>query len=86
MKLNAIAAAAVLCSAVSLQSLAQTGVTKMEWGKTADGHAVEIYTLKDDTLSVRITTFGARVVSVEAPDRNGMKADVVLGYKDVSTV
>jgi aldose 1-epimerase len=56
----------------------------MAWGNTASGQPVEIYTLKDDTLNVRITTFGARVVSVEAPDRNGVKADVVLGYKDVA--
>ncbi len=58
-------------------------VTRAPWGKTADGTAVRIYTLSDHDLKVRITTFGARVVSLEAPDRAGKMADVVLGYDDV---
>ena len=31
-------------------------------------------------LEARIITFGARVVSIAAPDRNGKIANVVLGY------
>lgn len=31
-------------------------------------------------FKVRITNYGAKVVSLEAPDRNGKVADVVLGY------
>jgi aldose 1-epimerase len=76
---------ALLISGISAQSMAQTSVSKAAWGNTADGHAVEIYVLQNKTLSVRITTFGARVVSIEAPDRSGVKADVVLGYKDVAS-
>jgi aldose 1-epimerase len=44
---------------------------------------VDLYTLTNDVLTVRITTFGARIVSIEAPDRNGKRADVVLGYDSV---
>ena len=72
---------AVVCGLLS--SLAQAGVTKADWGKTADGTPVQIYTLSNENLTVRITTFGARVVSIEAPDRTGKKADVVLGYDNV---
>jgi aldose 1-epimerase len=61
-------------------------VTKADWGTTADGKPVQIYTLSDQDLKVRITTFGARVVSIEAPDRTGKMADVVLGYDNVRTV
>jgi aldose 1-epimerase len=78
------ATAALLLSGFTLQSSAQTTVSRMDWGKTADGHPVEIFALNDADLKIRITTFGARVVSVDAPDRNGVKGDVVLGYKDVS--
>ncbi len=64
-------------------SVAHGAVSKAAWGKTADGKPVEIYTVSDADLTVKITTFGARVVSIEAPDRNGKKADVVLGYDNV---
>ncbi len=67
-----------------MSSLAGASVTKASWGKTAEGTAVQIYTIADHDLTVRITTFGARVVSIEAPDRAGKMADVVLGYDDLS--
>jgi len=67
-----------------LTALAHAGVSKTSWGKTADGTPVELYTLTDADLTVSITTFGARVVSLYAPDRNGKRADVVLGYNNVA--
>jgi aldose 1-epimerase len=73
--------AVVLMSSVG--SVAWASVTKADWGKTADGKPVQIYTLSDHDLTVRVTTYGARVVSLEAPDRAGKKADVVLGYDNV---
>lgn len=63
---------------------ARGAVTSAPWGKTASGQPVQIFTLTDPDLTVRITTYGARLVSVEAPDRSGTKADVVLGFKDVA--
>jgi aldose 1-epimerase len=57
-----------------------TSVTKEAFGKMPDGTAINIYTLKDGKIEVRIMTYGAIVVSLKAPDRNGKVADVVLGY------
>jgi aldose 1-epimerase len=68
---------------VMMGSVAWGSVTKAPWGKTADGKPVQIFTISGHDLTVRITTFGARVVSIEAPDRKGKMADVVLGYDDV---
>jgi aldose 1-epimerase len=76
---HAVAGVAVLL----MSALAQASVSKAPWGKTADGKPVQIFTISDHDLTVRITTFGARVVSIEAPDRNGKMADVVLGYDNV---
>jgi aldose 1-epimerase len=84
MKHIVFATAALLLAGFTFHGAAQTSVVKTDWGKTADGHPVEIFALSDSDLKIRITTFGARVVSIDAPDRNGVKADVVLGYKDVS--
>ena len=50
------------------------------WGKTADGVEVPIYTLKSAQIEVRVMAYGAKLVSVRTPDRNGKMADVVLGY------
>src|SRR6185437_9495057 len=58
-------------------------VTKAAFGTTKDGKAVDIYTLKSDVLEARIMTYDARIVSLEVPDRDGKKADVVLGHNSL---
>lgn len=50
------------------------------WGTFPNGEPVELYTLSNAVLTVRLTNFGAHIVGVEAPDRNGDRANVVLGY------
>lgn len=40
-----------------------------------------IYTLKNGALEMQVTPFGARVLSLLVPDRNGLKADVIVGYE-----
>lgn len=55
-------------------------VTKQPFGKTADGTAVDLYTIKSGALEARIMTYGGIVVSLKVPDKNGKSADVVLGY------
>ena len=64
-------------------SFAMTNVKKSDFGKMPDGRAVDLYSLKDDALEVRITTYGGRLVSVLAPDRQGHVADIVLGYDNL---
>ena len=58
-------------------------VTKAAFGTLPDGTAVDIYTLKSDAVEARITTYGARLVSVVTADRDGKMANVVLGYDTV---
>ena len=66
----------------SQSAAATTKVSKASFGNTADGKPVEVYTLQDKILTVKISDFGAHIVSIEAPDRTGKDADVVLGYND----
>ncbi len=71
---------AVAAMAMAFSAIAK-GEVKMEiWGKTADGVAVPIYTLTSGQIVVKVTAYGAHLVSVEAPDRSGKMADVILGY------
>ena len=57
-------------------------VSKMEFGKTKDGTPVELYTLKNPhgRLIVKVMTYGAIITEIQAPDRAGKLADVVLGF------
>jgi aldose 1-epimerase len=71
--------AILLCS--SIMGQAKTPFRKDAFGKLADGRAVDIYTLTNrNGVEVRITNYGAAVVSLKVPDRTGKFEDVVLGY------
>ncbi|HVE55988.1 MAG TPA: aldose epimerase family protein [Pyrinomonadaceae bacterium] len=64
---------------------AKPTIKKGFWGKTAEGRAVEIYTLKNSKgAEAQIITYGGTVVSLKMPDRNGKFADVVLGYDSIA--
>jgi len=53
---------------------------KSSWGHTGDG-SVEIYTLTNvHGVEARITTYGATLVSLKAPDRAGHFKNIVLGF------
>jgi aldose 1-epimerase len=55
-------------------------IKKSDFGKTFDGQAVDLYTLTNNNgLSVQIMSYGATVVSLKVPDKNGNLGDVVLG-------
>jgi aldose 1-epimerase len=65
---------------MALTVVAQGEVKMSTWGKTADGTAVPIYTLKSGQVEVRVMAYGAKLVSIRTPDRAGKMADIVLGY------
>jgi aldose 1-epimerase len=54
------------------------------FGQTPDGQAAMVYTLENSHLRVRITDYGGRMVSIEAPDRLGRRGDVLLGFDDAA--
>jgi len=70
---------------MALAPIAQGEVKMSIFGHTADGTAVPIYTLTDGQIEVRVTAYGAHVVSIRTPDRTGKMADVALGYDKFDT-
>lgn len=59
-------------------------VEKKPFGKLADGREVYEYTLSNTNgVKAKIINYGATVVSLEVPDRNGKFSDVVLGYDNI---
>lgn len=59
----------------------KAGVGKQAFGATADGAAVDLYTLTNaNGVEVRAMTYGGIIVSLRVPDRDGKLGDVVLGH------
>src|SRR5580698_2304732 len=50
---------------------------------TVDGQTTGLYFLHNGNLTAAITNYGARVVSLIVPDKNGNPTDVVLGYDSI---
>jgi aldose 1-epimerase len=60
------------------------GITRNNWGET-DGKQVYIYTLTNKNgVQVKISNYGGVVTSWMAPDKNGIKSSIVLGFDSLS--
>ncbi|MCM8531507.1 MAG: galactose mutarotase [Lentisphaeraceae bacterium] len=56
------------------------------FGRLPSGEAVELYTLTNSSgHSVKITNFGGIVTSINIPDKDGVLADVVLGFDNLES-
>ena len=59
-------------------------IDKKPFGKTPDGKAVTLYTLTNDSgNTVDLTDYGAIVVSINVPDKNGKKTNVTAGFPNL---
>jgi aldose 1-epimerase len=57
---------------------------RVAFGKTDDGTAVEKFVLRNSHgIEATVITYGGILQSLIVPDKNGMTADVVLGFDDV---
>jgi aldose 1-epimerase len=64
-----------------LQAEANSKMQKQLFGKTEDGQQVDLYILTNKNgVEAGITNYGGTVVWLKAPDRDGKRDDVVLGY------
>jgi aldose 1-epimerase len=76
----------IFMTAVSCQSKekVESMIEKKPFGKLADNTEVTMYTLKNSNgMVAEIIDYGATVVSLTVPDKNGNFADVVLGYDNI---
>lgn len=52
------------------------------WGMTPEGEGIIRYTMRNEQgATVQLSNYGATILSVVVPDREGKMDDVVLGYK-----
>jgi aldose 1-epimerase len=77
-----VAILAILIMLPSTMS-AKTRVSKQAFGHTSEGTPVDLYSLEDGKIEVRIMTYGGIIASLRTADRNGKLDDVVLGCDSV---
>jgi aldose 1-epimerase len=59
----------------------QTTITQAPFGQLPDGRQASLFTLTNaNGMVVKITDFGGIVTEIHAPDRDGVLADVALGF------
>jgi aldose 1-epimerase len=79
-----LGALALACWAQAPAKKGKSEVTRRAYGNM-DGAAIELFTLSNAAgMQAAITNYGATLVSLTAPDRNGKFADVVLGMDDLA--
>ncbi len=60
-------------------------MNKESFGTSRQGEVASVYTLENaNGMKVRITDYGAALVSIIVPDKNGAMQDVLLGYDNVT--
>ena len=54
------------------------------FGNARRGEKIFIYTLRNDNgITVKITNYGGIITSVKTPDKDGNKANIVLGFQSL---
>ena len=62
-----------------------TSIRRSPFGKTPDGESVDLFTLGvPGSVEASILTYGAALQALLAPDRNGQRANVCLGFETLA--
>lgn len=54
-----------------------------DFQQTVNGKETNLFSLMNGNTEMSVTNFGARIVSLRIPDRQGVYADVVLGFESI---
>jgi aldose 1-epimerase len=60
------------------------GLKRSDFQQEVDGKQTDLFILSNGAMEVAITNFGAKVVSLLVPDRQGKPIDVVLGHNNIN--
>ena len=73
------------CASGEQKVLTVSGLDPVKFDTTINEKPVKLYTLKNaNGMEVCITNYGARVVSLVVPDKEGNPTDVVLGFDNIA--
>ena len=60
------------------------GIERSSYGVTENDEKIDVFKLYNlKGIQVSIITYGGRITAVETPDKNGIKENVVLGFKNL---
>jgi len=75
----------VACTNASVSRSVASAVTSTPFGATADGRAVELFTLTNGHgIRITLTNYGGIITSLRTPDRSGQFDDIVLGFDNLA--
>lgn len=61
-------------------------INRKQFGRMTDGTLVDIFTLVNkNKMTLQVINYGAAIVSLKVPDKNGKLDDVILGYDDLNS-
>ena len=81
----AVPAMFAACSSGGQVDTTVSGLNPAKFDSTINGKTTALYTLKNaNGMEVCITNYGARVVSLVVPDKDGKPTDVVLGFDNLA--
>lgn len=58
-------------------------IDSANYSKVIDGEQVSLFTLKSGNIGMKVTNYGARVVALCVPGKDGKPVDVALGYNSI---
>ena len=74
-----------LLAVAVVSSPARAAITRTAWGETPEHQKVDLYTLTNaHGMTVKLSTYGAVIQSLNVPDRNGRNADIVRGFDSLA--
>ena len=74
---------AFACNQKPTEQLICGTLKEADFKSTINGKETAIYELKNGDITMAVTNYGGRIVSLLAPDKNGEMADVVLGFPSI---
>jgi aldose 1-epimerase len=70
----------LVCLVLIAMTVPGFGKVSKQSAGSADGQPIDMYTLQDGKITVKILTYGGIVQSIETPDKKGQTANIVLGF------
>ncbi len=75
--------AALACSQKTQKEI-DMPYSKADFERVVDGKPTSLFTMKNESgMVVTLTNYGAKIVSIYVPDKNGDFADVMLGFNSI---
>ncbi|KJF45245.1 aldose epimerase family protein [Draconibacterium sediminis] len=78
-----LATLAVACNQKPAEQLICGSLKEADFKATIAGKETGLYELKNGELTMAVTNYGGRIVSLLVPGKNGEMADVVLGFPSI---